>query len=67
MRDYLDTVVLFERLGEHRIVDAFRSEADEDREAYPGIRPPWNDWRHLAARGRHWAERLAPIVFEGPG
>jgi hypothetical protein len=35
-----------------------------DLERYRGIAPPWNDWRHLAARGRHWAERLAAVAME---
>jgi hypothetical protein len=95
VRDYLDTVVLFELLGEPGVVDALRSfdeiyrqesgvsplaelverlaaaapadKSDVNLAQYRGIKPPWNDWRHLAARGRYWAERLAPIVLEGPG
>ena len=93
VRDYLDTVVLFERLGDDGVADALRpfdeiyrqasgvsplaevverlaaaapaDKADVDLTQYRGIEPPWNDWRHLAARGRYWARRLAPIVLEG--
>src|SRR5207245_795778 len=39
--------------------------ADVDLAQYRGITPPWNDWRHLAARGRYWARRIAPVVLEG--
>jgi len=93
VRDYLDTVVLFERLGDAGVADALRpfdeihrqptgvsplaevverlaaaapaDKADVDLTQYRGIKPPWNEWRHLAARGRYWARRLAPIVLEG--
>jgi hypothetical protein len=92
VRDYLDTVVLFERLGERDIAGALRpfddiyrqesgasvlaevverlaaatpaDRARVDLARYRGIKPPWNDWRHLAARGRYWAERVAPLVLE---
>ena len=30
-----------------------------DLASYKGLVPPWNDWGHLAARGRHWAGVLA--------
>jgi hypothetical protein len=30
-----------------------------DLGTYKGVVPPWNDWAHLAARGRHWARVLA--------
>lgn len=94
VRDYLDTVVLFELLGDEGVVDAlgpfdeiYRQEsgvsplaevverlaaaAPSDKAAvdlahYRGIKPPWNDWEHLAARGRYWAQRLAPIALEQP-
>ena len=94
VRDYLDTVVLFELLDHDGVVDALRpfddiyrqgsgvsplaelverlaAAAPSDKAAvdlthYRGIKPPWNDWRHLAARGRHWAQRLAPIALEEP-
>ena len=93
VRDYLDTVVLFERLGDDGVADALRpfddiyrqesgvsplaevverlaaaapaDKADVDLTQYRGIKPPWNDWGHLAARGRYWARRIAPIVLEG--
>ncbi|TMA61226.1 MAG: hypothetical protein E6J68_16680 [Deltaproteobacteria bacterium] len=38
---------------------------DIDLTQYRGIKPPWNDWGHLAARGRYWARRIAPVVLEG--
>ena len=93
VRDYLDTVVLLERLGDAGVAGALRpfdetyrqpsgvsplaevverlaaaapaDKADVDLTQYRGIKPPWNDWRHLASRGRYWARRLAPIVLEG--
>jgi len=93
VRDYLDTVVLFERLGDDGVADALRpfdeiyrqasgvsplaevverlaaaapaDKTDIDLTQYRGIKPPWNDWGHLAARGRYWARRIAPVVLEG--
>jgi hypothetical protein len=93
VRDYLDSVVLFERLGDHGVIEALRpfdeiyrqesgvsplaevvvrlaaaAPADKvavDLARYRSLTPPWNDWRHLAARGRYWAQRLAPVVLEG--
>lgn len=94
-RDYLDTVVLLERLGEK---EAHRALRDLD-ELYPqpgggsvlaevierlgAARPvdaaqielasyrhlvaPWNDWGHLAARGRAWAQTLADLLLHLPG
>jgi hypothetical protein len=87
VRDYLDTVVLLERLGEAAAREAFASfdetyrqeagvsplvevverlavaapsDADAiDLRSYKGLLAPWNDWTHLAARGRHWAGVLA--------
>jgi hypothetical protein len=87
VRDYLDTVVLLERLGEARVGDAFASfdelyaqqsgtsplvevverlgsadpsdRAKVDLTTYKDLVAPWNDWSHLAARGRHWAQVLA--------
>lgn len=92
VRDYLDTVVLFERLGDRGIGDALRSfdeiyrqpgatsplaEVGErlasaaprdggaiDLPHYRGLRPPWNDWRHVVERGRHWAPVVARIVLQ---
>src|SRR2546428_1111693 len=93
VRDYLDSVVLFERLGDDGVIEALRpfdeiyrqesevsplaevverfavatpaDKAAVDLAQYRGLKPPWNDWRHLAARGRYWAQRLAPVVLEG--
>jgi len=87
VRDYLDTVVLLERLGGSEATEAFTSfdelyaqesgtstlvevverlaaaapsdGADVDLTTYKDLVTPWNDWSHLAARGRHWAETLA--------
>lgn len=86
VRDYLDTIVLFERLGTNATVEAFADFDDiyaqdsasplaevierlasaapsdlqnVDLRAYKGLVAPWNDWSHLAARGRAWADVLA--------
>jgi hypothetical protein len=95
VRDYLDTVVLLERLGESAVPDAFAqfdeiyaqssghspmvevverlaraapSDAPEiDLRTYRGLVPPWDDWPHLAARGRHWAKVLSASVLGGSG
>ena len=92
VRDYLDTVVLFERLGEEGLGPAMRPFDEIYRQAsavspltevverlasaapgdlpeidlrhYRALQPPWNDWDHLVARGRHWAQVLARIVLE---
>ena len=92
VRDYLDTVVLFERLGEHGVVAAMgsfdeiyrqptaasplaevverlaaaapRDVADIDLKHYRGLQPPWNDWQHVVARGRHWAQVVARVTLE---
>jgi hypothetical protein len=91
VRDYLDTVVLMECLGDAGLAAAFRdfdeiyrqasrasplaevierlaTAAPADREAvdlmrYRGIQPPWNEWRHLRERGRHWARQLTAVVL----
>lgn len=88
VRDYLDTVVLLERLGS-AVPEAFASfdslyaqesgasplveaverlgaadpgdRADVDLATYKGLAAPWNDWGHLAGRGRHWAAVLARV------
>jgi len=93
MRDYLDTVVRLERLGEPEVLRAFTSfdeiyaqaggasplvevverlasAAPSDAQAvdlgsYKGLVAPWNDWSHLAARGRHWAQVLAAAQLGG--
>jgi hypothetical protein len=95
VRDYLDTVVLLERLGEAALPAAFArfdalysqaggasvlSEVVErlaaaapsdapavDLRSYKGLVAPWNDWTHLAARGRHWASVLARGQLSGGG
>ena len=93
VRDYLDTVVLCERLSEGGVAQAMRS-FDEtyrqptqastlaevverlaaaaprdlstvDLRRYRALQPPWTDWTHVATRGRHWAETIAPVVLEG--
>jgi hypothetical protein len=87
VRDYLDTVVLLERLGEAETTRAFTSfdelyeqesgasvlvevverlgsadpadQAEVDLTTYKDLVAPWNDWSHVAERGRHWAKMLA--------
>jgi hypothetical protein len=94
VRDYLDTVVLFERLGESRVAAALRPFDDIYRQAagvsplaevaerlaaaspadvaaidlagYRGLQPPWNDWDHVASRGRAWAPIVARVALEEP-
>jgi hypothetical protein len=88
VRDYLDTVVLLELLGEGPAREAFSlfdtiyaqagvsplvevverlaaaSPADAatvDLATYKGLVPPWDDWGHLATRGRHWSGVLAAV------
>jgi len=93
VRDYLDTVVLYERLGEGGVRSALRSldeiypqangasvlaevverlgsaqpvdVAEIDLASYRGIEPPWNDWDHVAGRGRAWASVLADLPLKG--
>lgn len=92
VRDYLDTVVLLERLGDltaaalapldelypqstgasplaetvQRLMEAAPTDAPEiDLATYRGLVAPWNDWGHVATRGRHWASVLARVVLEG--
>jgi hypothetical protein len=95
VRDYLDTVVLIERLGERearaafaafdeiyaqangasplaevveRLASAAPADAPQvDLRTYKGLVPPWNDWSHLAQRGRHWAAVLAAGLLSGGG
>ena len=92
VRDYLDTVVLFERLGEDGVVSALEAfdeiyrqpngasplvEVAErlaaaapgdlatiDLRDYRGLRPPWNNWRYVVDRGRHWAPVVARTAME---
>lgn len=91
VRDYLDLVVLLERLGEAGACEAMRSfdeiyrqdsgasplvEAIErlasaspsdlarvELQTYRELRAPWNDWSHLATRGRHWALVLSRLAM----
>ena len=93
-RDYLDAVVLFERLGEEGAVKALQpldeiypqpsgasvlaevierlgaaqpvDAAAIDLATYRGLTPPWNDWSHVADRGRHWARRFAALLLGLP-
>jgi hypothetical protein len=93
VRDYLDTVVLLERLGEAGVQPAFATfdalyaqrggasvlsevverlgaaapsdAAEVDVRAYKGLVAPWNDWAHVARRGRHWASVLARVHLKG--
>ena len=39
--------------------------AEIDLRHYRALQPPWNEWGHVAARGRHWAQVLARVVLEG--
>lgn len=91
VRDYLDTVVLLERLGAPGTREAFRafdeiyrqdgatvlvevverlaaarpSDAPEvDLRTYKGLTAPWNNWTHLASRGRAWAVVLSGLQLE---
>jgi hypothetical protein len=94
VRDYLDTVVLLERLGDDlapaalapfdeiyhqatgasplaEVAERLAEAAPTDRAAvdlssYRGLRPPWNDWSHVAARGREWAKLVARTALEEP-
>lgn len=93
VRDYLDTVVLLERLGDAGAAEAFASfdplyaqssgtsplaEVAErlaraapsdapqvDLSTYKALAAPWNDWAHVAARGRHWAQVLSASLLAG--
>jgi hypothetical protein len=48
-----------DRLGSARPVDV----AEIDLTSYRGLQPPWNDWEHVASRGRWWAEVLADLLL----
>jgi hypothetical protein len=50
-----------ERLGQARPVDL----AAVDLAAYRGLKPPWNDWQYVVARGRVWAQVLSRVLLEG--
>lgn len=49
----------FSELAERLAAAAPSDGPDVDLRSYKGLVPPWNDWAHLAARGRHWAAVLA--------
>ena len=40
--------------------------AEIDLASYRGLQPPWNDWEHVASRGRWWAEALADLLLREP-
>jgi len=95
VRDYLDTVALFERLGDagatramkvfdalyaqlsnasplvevcERLGEGMPADAPEvDLATYRGLQPPWNDWRHVHDRGRHWSRVLAALALAPNG
>jgi hypothetical protein len=49
-----------------RLSAAAPSDVQEiDIGTYKSLVPPWNDWAHLAARGRHWAGVLAAGLLGG--
>ena len=50
---------VIERLGAAQPVDL----AEVDLASYRGLQPPWNDWRHVTARGRAWARVLADLLL----
>jgi hypothetical protein len=93
-RDYLDCVVLLERLGEAAARQAL-ADLDEiyaqpsgasvlaelverlgaalpadtaaiDLRSYRALVAPWNDWQHVAGRGRAWAQVLADLLLQEP-
>jgi hypothetical protein len=59
LRGRFDLAEVIERLGSGRPVDA----AEIDLASYRGLVPPWNDWEHVTARGRAWAETLADLLL----
>ena len=95
VRDYLDTVVLLERLRDVQATAAFESfddlyaqesgasplvevverlaaadpsdRAEVDLTTYKDLVAPWNDWSHVAERGRSWAKVLARSQLAGGG
>jgi hypothetical protein len=51
---------------ERRLAAAEPSDrAEVDLSTYKGLVAPWNDWPHLAERGRSWAKVLARARLEG--
>ena len=48
-----------ERLGAAEPLDA----SEIDLASYRGLKAPWNDWDHVAARGRSWAAVLADMLL----
>jgi hypothetical protein len=41
--------------------------AQVDLSSYRQLVPPWNDWRHVADRGRAWAPVLAEVALGSEG
>ena len=52
-----------ERLGAAQPVDAARV----DLASYRDLKAPWNDWHHVATRGRVWARVLADVLLADRG
>lgn len=50
-------VEVVERLAAARPSDA----PEVDLRTYKGLTAPWNDWTHLASRGRTWAVVLSGL------
>jgi hypothetical protein len=49
-----------------RLASASPSDAPGiDLRSYKGLAGPWNDWKHVGARGRHWAVVLAALLLSG--
>ena len=92
VRDYLDFVVLLERLGDEgapaalasldnlypqprasvlvEVVERLAAATPADLAkvelaSYKGLLTPWSDWKHVEARGRHFAELLAGTLLGG--
>ena len=51
-------------VGERLAEAAPRDRLDIDLSQYRGLRSPWNDWRHVVACGRRWAQVVARIALE---
>jgi hypothetical protein len=45
--------------GDHVLVADPPDRAGVDLATYKDLVAPWNDWAHLAKRGRYWARTLA--------
>ncbi len=47
-----------------RLATASPSDTSEvDLASYKDLVSPWNDWKHLSERGRHWSSVLAKLVL----